>query len=150
MCQLLLSCIGYVPTPNVHSDVCDYVESYTIDMLLACKLKITFTFSLKLIISFLVKLQHLLLPSPIVTSSQVRVSMPLPLWSCCISGLGPEGLWQYHFVLIRTLTLNVSTITTGCFQVTKVMSVNDRAKVWEIKKIDERFVISHQHKKIML
>jgi hypothetical protein len=23
-------------------------------------------------------------------------------------------------------------------------------KVWEIKKIDERFVISHQHKKVML
>jgi hypothetical protein len=33
------------------------------------------------------------------------------------------------------LTLNVSTITTGCFQMTKVLSVNDRAKVWEIKKL---------------
>ncbi len=30
----------------------------------------------------------------------------------------------------------------------KVLSVNDRAKVWEIKKVAERFVISHQHKKI--
>jgi hypothetical protein len=30
---------------------------------------------------------------------------------------------------------------------TKVLSVNDRAKVWEIKKFVERFVISHQHKK---
>ncbi len=94
MCQLLLSGIGYVPTPNVHSDVWDQVESYTIYMLLACRLEITFTFSLKLIISFLVQLQHLLLPSLIVTSSQVRVSTPLPLWSCCISGLGPDGLWQ--------------------------------------------------------
>ncbi len=31
-------------------------------------------------------------PSLIVTSSQVRVGMPLPLLSCCISDLGPEGL----------------------------------------------------------
>jgi hypothetical protein len=61
-------------------------------MLLACRLKITFTFSLKLIISILVQLQHLLLPSLIVTTSQVRVGTPLPLRLCCISGLGPEGL----------------------------------------------------------
>jgi hypothetical protein len=31
---------------------------------------------------------------------------------------------------------------------TKVLSVSVRAKVWEIKKVAERFVISHQHKKI--
>ncbi len=92
MCQLLLSGIGYVPTPNVHSDEWDRVKSYTIYMLLACRLKITFTFSLKLIISKLVQLQHLLLPSLIVASYQVKAGMPLPLWSCCISGLGPEGL----------------------------------------------------------
>jgi hypothetical protein len=42
----------------------------------------------------LAQLQHLLLPSLIVISSQVRVSMPLPLLSCCFSGLGPEGLRQ--------------------------------------------------------
>jgi hypothetical protein len=92
MCQLLLSGVGYVPTPNVHLDVWDCVESYTIHMLLACRLKITFTFSLKLILSFLVQLQHLLLTSLLVTSSQVRVGMPLPFLSCCISGLEPEGL----------------------------------------------------------
>ncbi len=46
--------------------------------------------------------------------------------------------------------LNVSTITTGCFQMNLVCSVNDRGKVWEIKKVDERFVISNQHKKVML
>jgi hypothetical protein len=49
---------------------------------------------LTLILSFLVQLQHLLLPSLIVTSSQVRVGTPLPLLLCCISGLGPEGLWH--------------------------------------------------------
>jgi hypothetical protein len=75
----LLSGVGYVPAPNVHSDVWDHVQSDTIYMLLACRLKITFTFSLKLIIFILVQLHHLLLPSLIVTSSQVRVSMPLPL-----------------------------------------------------------------------
>ncbi len=100
MCQLLLSGIGYVPTLNMHSDVWDRVESYTIYMLLACRLKITFTFSLKLIISILVQLQHLLLPSLIVTSSQVRVGTPLPLRSCCISGLGPEGLRHPLIILL--------------------------------------------------
>ena len=29
-----------------------------------------------------------------------------------------------------------------------VCSDNDRAKVWDIKKVAERFVISHQHKKV--
>jgi hypothetical protein len=32
----------------------------------------------------------------------------------------------------------------GVFKMTKVLSVNVRAKVWEIK-VAERFVISHQH-----
>jgi hypothetical protein len=45
MSQLLLSGVGYVPTLNVHSDVWDCVESYMIHMLLARRLKITFTFS---------------------------------------------------------------------------------------------------------
>jgi hypothetical protein len=92
MSQLLLSGVGYVPTPNVHLDVWDCVESYTIHMLLPCRLKITFTFSLKLIISVLVQLQHLLFHSLIVTSSPVRVGMPLPLQLCCISGFGKKGL----------------------------------------------------------
>jgi hypothetical protein len=35
----------------------------------------------------------------------------------------------------------------GVFKMTKVLSVNDRAKVWEIKKVAEIFVISHQQKK---
>jgi hypothetical protein len=38
----------------------------------------------------------------------------------------------------------------GVFKMTKVLSVNIRAKVWEITKVSERFVISHQHKKFML
>jgi hypothetical protein len=53
-----LSSFGYVPTPNVHSDVWDHVESYAIHMFLARRLKFIPTFSLKLIISFLVQLQH--------------------------------------------------------------------------------------------
>jgi hypothetical protein len=43
-----------VPTPNERSDIWDCVESYGIHMFLACRLKITFTSNLKLIISFLV------------------------------------------------------------------------------------------------
>ncbi len=46
--------VGHVPTPNVRSDIWDRVESYVIHMLLARRLKIIFTPSLKLIISFLV------------------------------------------------------------------------------------------------
>ncbi len=53
-------------------------------MLLTCRLQITFTFSLKLIISFLVQLQHRLLPSLMVTASQVRVGM-LFLFDCAVS-----------------------------------------------------------------
>ncbi len=102
MSQLLLSGIGYVPTPNVHLDVWDCVESYTIHMLLACRLKITFTFCLKLIISFLVQLQHLLFHSPIVTPSLVRVGMPLPLQLCCISGLGQKGLLHNRMIPVWT------------------------------------------------
>ncbi len=52
--MLLSSGIGNVPTPNVRSDVWDCVESYTICMLLACRLKIISSANLKLIISFLV------------------------------------------------------------------------------------------------
>ncbi len=100
MGQLLLSGVGYVPTPNVHSNVWNRVESYTTYMLLTCRLKITFTFSLKLIISSLVQLQHLLLPSLIVTSSQVKVGTPLPLGLCCISGLGLEGLRHNCTILV--------------------------------------------------
>ncbi len=40
------------------------------------------------------------LPSLIVTPSQVRVRMPLPLLLCCISGLGPEGLLHNSTILV--------------------------------------------------
>jgi hypothetical protein len=43
-----------MPTPNVRSDIWDCVESYAIHMLLTCRLKITLTSNLKLMISFLV------------------------------------------------------------------------------------------------
>jgi hypothetical protein len=45
--------IGDVPTPNVRLDVWDHVGSYTICMLLVCRLKIISSPNLKLIISFL-------------------------------------------------------------------------------------------------
>ena len=46
-----LSGVGNEPTPNVHSDVWDHVESYAIQMLLPRRLKIIPTSNLKLIIS---------------------------------------------------------------------------------------------------
>ncbi len=56
-CGLFLSW-PCVPTPNVCLIVRDPVEFYVIHMFLACRLKITFTSNLKLIISFLVQLHH--------------------------------------------------------------------------------------------
>jgi hypothetical protein len=53
--------IGGMPTPNVSLDVWNHVESYTILMLLVCRLKIIPTSNLKLIISFLVLLILVLL-----------------------------------------------------------------------------------------
>jgi hypothetical protein len=70
-----------------------------------------FQINLKLIFSFLVQLQHLLLPSLIVTSSQVRVGTPFPLLSCCISGLGPEGL--LHNESVDRWNAIVQRINTG-------------------------------------
>ncbi len=91
----LLSGVGYVPTPNVHSDTWDHVESYAICMLLAWSLKITFTSRLELIISFLVSTYYSLLPSLDSHSSLVRVGTLLFLFLlCCISRLGPRGLQQ--------------------------------------------------------
>ncbi len=97
MCQLLFSGIDYVPTLNVHLDVWNRVESYMIYLFLTCRLQITFTFSLKLIISFLIQLQHFLLPSLIVTASQVRVGM-LFLFNCAVS---LAWGWQAHYTIIR-------------------------------------------------
>jgi hypothetical protein len=45
-----LSGVGNVPTPKVRSDVWDRVESYTICMLLTCRLKIIPTSNLELIV----------------------------------------------------------------------------------------------------
>jgi hypothetical protein len=42
-----------MPTPNVHLDVWNHVESYRILMLLVCRLKIIPTSNFKLIISIL-------------------------------------------------------------------------------------------------
>ena len=76
MCQLLLSGVGYVPTPNVHSDVWDRVESYMIYMLFTCRLKITFTFSLKLIISIL-DLHSLLVLTTLILVASTRQALTL-------------------------------------------------------------------------
>ncbi len=58
-----------MPTPNVHSDVWDLVESYAIHMFLARRQKITFTSNLKLIISFLDHKYHSLLQLLILVAS---------------------------------------------------------------------------------
>jgi hypothetical protein len=91
-----LSCIGHVPTPNAHLDIWDHVESYVICMLLACRLKITFTLSLKLMNSFLVSTTPSFLSLDCHFFSGQSWHMPLPLLSCCISSLGQKGLLHNH------------------------------------------------------
>ncbi len=49
-CGFFPSC-PCVPTPNVHSDIWDHVESYAIQMFLACRFRITFKPKFKLLIS---------------------------------------------------------------------------------------------------
>ena len=61
-----LSGVDEMPTPNVCSDAWNHVESSTILMLLACRLKIIPTSNLKLIISFLVLLILVLVVSRLV------------------------------------------------------------------------------------
>ncbi len=58
-----------VPTPNVHSDIWDRVESYAIHTFLARRQKITFTSNLKLIISFLNHTYHSLLQLLVLVAS---------------------------------------------------------------------------------
>ncbi len=81
-----------MPTPNVCLDIWDCVESYVMHMFLACGLKIIFTSSCKLILSFWCNYNTIFSSLLIVTSSPVRVGMPLPLLLCCISSLGQKGL----------------------------------------------------------
>jgi hypothetical protein len=68
-----------MPTPNVRSDIWNCVESYVIHMFLACRLKITFTSNLKLIISFLVL--HIVLLSLQKLLSLVDSTRQAPLTS---------------------------------------------------------------------
>jgi hypothetical protein len=76
-----------VPTSNVHSDVQDRVESYTIHMIFARRLRIiskahNFQFGINII----------LLHSPDSHSSQVRVGMlHFPFLLCRISSLGRKA-----------------------------------------------------------
>ncbi len=106
-------CVGHVPTLNVCLDILDHVESYAISMLLACRLKITFTSSLKLIISLLVSTYYYLLPSLDSHSSPVRGSTLLFLFSlCCISGLGPRGLLHNCTIPGRNLVISVGIART--------------------------------------
>jgi hypothetical protein len=77
-----LSVIGNVPTPNVHLDIWDCIESYAIHMLLACRLKIIPTSNPKLIISFLVLL--ILVLSFINLLSIVALMQHAHLTSCTV------------------------------------------------------------------
>ncbi len=93
VCGFFLSWWGG-PPQSFERSIWDRVGFYMIHTFLDPSVESQLESFLSLIISFMVQLQHLLLPSLIVTSSQVRVGTPLPLLSCCISGLEPEGLWH--------------------------------------------------------
>jgi hypothetical protein len=98
--MLLPSGVGDVPTLSVHLDVWDHVESYTIRMLLACRLKIIPTSNLKLIISFLVLplvLLHSYKPLSFVASTR---HAPLTLHVYLRLAIRPSADIVYIMILI--------------------------------------------------
>ena len=84
-----LSGIGEVPTLNVCSDVWDRVESYTICMLLECRLKIIPTSNLKLINSFLVL--HIVLLSFIQVVITCCLNSAPSLTLVCLREVGQQA-----------------------------------------------------------
>ncbi len=107
VCGFFLSWWGG-PPQSFERSIWDHVGFYMIHTFLDPSVESQLESFLSLIISFLEQLQYNLLPSLIVTSSQVRVGMPLPLLLCCISGLGPEGLRHN-----RTIPVVSSATTWG-------------------------------------
>jgi hypothetical protein len=90
VCGIFLSWLGGPPQSFEHS-IWDHVGFYTIHTFLDLSDESQFRIISK---SYNFLFGTTTTPSLIVTSSQVRVGTPLPLLSCCISGLGPEGLRQ--------------------------------------------------------
>jgi hypothetical protein len=84
-----LSGIGKVPTLNVRLDVWSHVESYTILMLLACRLNIIPTSNLKLVISFLVL--HIVLLSLFKSLSLVASTRHAALNLACLLEVGQQA-----------------------------------------------------------
>ncbi len=95
VCGFFLSWWGG-PRQSFERSIWDCIGFYTIYTFLDPSVEIQFRIISKSLVSFLEQLQHNLLPSLLVTSSQVRVGMPLPLLLCCISSSGPEGLAQSY------------------------------------------------------
>ncbi len=89
----LLYGISNVPTLNVYADVWDCVESYTIHMLLAHRLKIIPKSNLKLIISFLVL--HILLLSLFKSLSLVAATQHARLTSRIVLRLANRPSAQF-------------------------------------------------------
>ncbi len=78
-----------MPTLKIRSDIWDCVESYMIHMFLACRLMITFTSNLKLIIFFLVLL--ILVLSLFKSSSLVASTRHTALNLACLLEVGQQA-----------------------------------------------------------
>jgi hypothetical protein len=89
MLSTLLSSVSRVPMPNVQSDVWDHVQSYTICMLLVCRLKLIPTSDLKLIISFLVL--HIVLLSLIQVIITCSLNLACSLNLVCLLEVGQQA-----------------------------------------------------------
>ncbi len=88
VCGFFLSWLGG-PPQSFERSIWDRVGFYTIHTILDPSVESQFRIISK---SYNFLFGATTTPSLIVTSSQVRVGMTLPLLLCCISGLGPEGL----------------------------------------------------------
>jgi hypothetical protein len=96
--MFLPSGVGNVPTLNVHSDVWDHVESYTIRMLVVCKLKIIPISNLKLIISFLVIPLVLLHSYKLLSFVASTWHAPLTLHVYLRLAIRPSAWWHHKNV----------------------------------------------------
>jgi hypothetical protein len=98
VCGFFLSWLGE-PPQSFERSIWDCIGFYTIHTFLDPSVESQFRIISK---SYNFLFGTTTTPSLIVTISQVRVGTPLPLLSCCISGLGPEGLQHNRMIPVRS------------------------------------------------
>jgi hypothetical protein len=95
-----LSGVGEVPTPNVRSYVWDRVESYTVCMLLTCRLKIITTCNRKLIISLFGITTSITMSLPVVIICALNLACSVN--NLCLLEVGHQAILPWPMTLAPT------------------------------------------------